>query len=154
MGTNVLSTKETFFRSRKDHFLAKSASKHAFINLLPETLQSIGYKVKHAKTDVTIVKTAVDSAFGQPTTLVGEDTDLLVLLCYHADLQTHDIIFRSDKNSSATAKLKIWSIQKTKNVLGEQMCSILPALHALTGCDTNSRIFGIGKGNTFKKVVE
>ena len=42
----------------------------------------------------TIVKTAVDSASEQPTTLVGEDIDLLVLLCYHADMQTHDIVFR------------------------------------------------------------
>ena len=31
------------------------------------------------------------------------------------------------------------------------MCYILPALHVLTGCDTNSRIFGIGKGIAFKK---
>ncbi|KAH3698671.1 hypothetical protein DPMN_086217 [Dreissena polymorpha] len=45
----------------------------------------------------------------------------------------------------------MWSVQKTKTVLGPQLCNILPALHALTGCDTNSRIFGIGKGIAFKK---
>ncbi|KAH3788770.1 hypothetical protein DPMN_166918 [Dreissena polymorpha] len=104
-----------------------------------------------ADADVTIVKTAIESASTQPTILIDEDTDLLVLLCYHANMQTHDIVFMSDKNSGTTRKPKIWSVHKTKTVLGTQLCHILPALHALTGCDTNSRIFGIGKGIAFKK---
>ena len=33
-----------------------------------------------------MVQTAVDSAANSATTVVGEDTDLLVLLCLHADV--------------------------------------------------------------------
>lgn len=31
-------------------------------------------------------------------------------------------------------------------------CEILPAVHALTGCDTTSAIFGIGKKSVFKLI--
>ena len=32
------------------------------------------------------------------------------------------------------------------------ICEILPAVHALTGCDTTSAIFGIGKQSVFKLI--
>ncbi|KAH3865582.1 hypothetical protein DPMN_028623 [Dreissena polymorpha] len=41
MGTHVLFTKETPFRSRKAHFMANKANKQAFIKLLAEMLQNI-----------------------------------------------------------------------------------------------------------------
>ncbi|KAH3832788.1 hypothetical protein DPMN_106083 [Dreissena polymorpha] len=66
-------------------------------------------------------------------------------------MHTHDIVLMSDKNAGTTRKPKMWSAQKTKTVLGPQLCHILRALHALTGCDTDLRIFGIGKGIAFKK---
>ena len=34
------------------------------------------------------------------------------------------------------------------------MCEILPAAHALTGCDTTSSFFGIGKKSMFKALKE
>ena len=34
------------------------------------------------------------------------------------------------------------------------MCHILPFVHAFTGCDTTSRIYGIGKGLVLKKAVK
>lgn len=30
-------------------------------------------------------------------------------------------------------------------------CSLLPFIHAISGCDTTSRMFGIGKGAAYKK---
>ena len=39
----------------------------------------------------------------------------------------------------------------TKSVLGEELCKILPVIHAFTGCDTVSRVFGIGKSAVPKK---
>jgi hypothetical protein len=34
------------------------------------------------------------------------------------------------------------------------VCQILPADHALTGCDTTSSFFGIGKNSMFKALKE
>jgi hypothetical protein len=49
-------------------------------------------------------------------------------------------------------KMKIWNIQQTKGFLGEDICHLLPFLHSLTGCDSTSRFFGIGKGIALKKI--
>ena len=51
--------------------------------------------------DVLIVKTAIDSAVTHPTVLVGDDTDPLVLLCYHTKAEGKDLYFRPE----ARAKL-------------------------------------------------
>ncbi|VDH92473.1 Hypothetical predicted protein [Mytilus galloprovincialis] len=42
--------------------------------------------------------------------------------------------------------------QKTKKHLGEAICRLLPFIHAFSGCDTTSRVFGLGKGALLKKV--
>jgi hypothetical protein len=39
-------------------------------------------------------------------------------------------------------------------MLGPDMCSLLPLIHAISGCDTTSRMFGVGKGITLKKFEE
>ena len=39
------------------------------------------------------IQKAVKSATLMDTVLVGEDTDLLILLCYHASLNSHNIFF-------------------------------------------------------------
>ena len=38
--------------------------------------------------DLLVVQTAVDSAANSTTTVVGEDTDLLVLPCLHVDVKS------------------------------------------------------------------
>jgi hypothetical protein len=35
-------------------------------------------------------------------------------------------------------------------MLGSVLCRVLPAAHALTGCDTTSSFFGIGKKTMYK----
>lgn len=49
--------------------------------------------------------------------------------------------------------MRIWNIQKTKQDIGELMCSLLPfiLIHAISVCDTTSRMFGIGKRAAYKK---
>ncbi|CAG2248999.1 unnamed protein product [Mytilus edulis] len=47
---------------------------------------------------------------------------------------------------------KVWNIQKTQQVLGEEVCHQLPFVHAITGCDTTSRLHGIGKPAVLKKI--
>ena len=51
----------------------------------------------HGDADVDIVKKAVGTSLQHNTTLIGEDTDLLVLLLYYAHGEVMNLYFRSDK---------------------------------------------------------
>ena len=44
-----------------------------------------------------IVQKAVELARVADTVLVGDDTDLLVLLCYHACLESHNIFLNQSQ---------------------------------------------------------
>ena len=109
-------------------------------------------KVYHAPgdADVLIVQKSVESATLMDTALVGEDTDLLILLCYHAGLESHYIFFRPEPKKNVK-KPKVWNIKAVKEQLGSEICSNIPFLHAVLGCDTTSHLYGIGKGTSLKK---
>ena len=136
---------------KKEVLLANSKNKQRFINLLGEYLESRGCRVLHAKGDanVLIAKTSVESAYHQDTILVGDDTDLLVLLCLHADLNAKELIF-SPEPKKCTKQRRVWNKKQVKLSLGQELCDNI-FLHALLGCDTTSRLYGIGKSASIKK---
>ena len=105
---------------KKDQFLANQKNKQQFIFLLSAELEKNNCKTYHAPgdADLLIVQKAVQSATTSNTVLVGEDTDLIVLLCYHARLDSHDLFFRPEpkkKHKKASCleyqshKRKAWS---------------------------------------------
>ena len=73
---------------KKERFLINKKNKQKFLNLLKRKLLEQGYDVNSAEedTDLLIVLTAVKLAENSSTVLIGDDTDLLVLLCHHAKL--------------------------------------------------------------------
>ena len=117
-----------------------------------DRIQQKGFDVIQAEgdTDGDIVKTAINMSALRPTTLIGEDTDLLVLLLFHADVsRCTELYFLSDKVTSF-----VYNIKVLKQVLGEAVCNDLLFLHAFTGCDSVSRVFGIGKMYGFQQVIK
>jgi len=101
-----------------------------------------GCDVIQAGDDVKIAKAAIHrSTFAfKPTTLIGEDTDLLAFLLNHAQVSNCSALFFSvDK-----AKSYVYNIKVPKQVLGEEVCKDLLFLLAFTGCDSVSRVFRIG----------
>lgn len=136
---------------KKEVFLSNSANKQKFVYMLGNYLEKSGCTVVHAEADadLCISQTAIQSAANGPTTVIGEDTDLLVLLCYHADKDSSPIYLWSDKKS--TKKMRIWDIHWIQKGLGPDLCSLLPFIHAVAGCDTTSRLFGIGKSLPLQK---
>ena len=80
------------------------------------------------------------------TVVVGEDTDLLILLLHHANMDSKELY----QSRSKTQKVRLWNIKASKEKLGSCICSKLLFIHAITGCDTTSRLYGIGK--TLSKV--
>ena len=100
--------------------------------------------------DVLIATTAVSTSTRHATTVIGEDTDVLVLLCHHADTQTQKLYYRSEGRRNA--KSRVWDIHSLQRALGSEVCRLLPFAHAIAGCDTTSRLFGIGKGVALRKL--
>ena len=53
----------------------------------------------------------------------------------------NDLYFKSSNEGG-----KCWHINSVAEAVGESICRVLPVVHALCGCDTTSRLYGIGKG--------
>ena len=135
----------------KDVFLSNSENKQRFIKFLGETLEALGCTVFHdsGDADLLIVQKAVESASCVETVLVGDDPDLLVLLLHHVPMESKDIFFASERKKNS--KGRVWNIKEVQAALGPVLCKNILFSHALLGCDTTSRLFGIGKGSILKK---
>ena len=144
-------TVDTEFIGKKEQFLSRASNKEGLISA---QLRNSGCNVINVPgdADVDIVKTAVDSSHQHSTTLIGEDTDLLILLLHYADTDPDikDLYFRSDK----TCATKVHDINRLKAIIGPDICSQLLFIHAFIGCDSTSRIFGIGQKTALKKLVK
>ena len=104
---------------KKDEFPSNQVNRQKFINLLSKNLELAGYSTRHAKgdADVMIVDTEITKARDQTTVLVGEDTDLLVLSLYHAELDVKELFFRPEPRQRDMTVRKLWYIKENKNVV-------------------------------------
>ena len=120
-----------------------------------QCLQENGIHVQHATgdADLLIVRTAINYRETNDTVIIGEDTDFLVLMCYHYDTHKHNLFFESGTGKCKRKMVKRWDLKKTKGLLGDNICRMLPFLHSVTGCDTTLRMFGVGKGVALKKLI-
>ena len=120
--------------------------------MLSQALQNAGCVTHQSNgdADLLIVKTAVESARTKTMVLVGDDTDLLVLLCYHASEDGRDFYFRPEPKAN-TRGARFWHMKKVKDQLGREVCRNLLFLHAMTSCDTTSRLYGVSKATALKK---
>ena len=102
----------------------------------------LGFQIHHAKDDADclIVKTTLDVAASSTTVLIGEDTDLLVLLLYHVTDNLHGVYIMPSGR-----KAKLWDIKTARAKIGTETCKRLLFAHAISGCDTTSRMMNIGK---------
>ncbi len=103
-GVTVTFTEDMHFTMKKMHFLANTSNKQRFIIMLGNQLKQQGCTVYHAPgdADLLIVQKAIESAIVGNTVLVGDDTDLLVLLCYHVSLTLST--FFSDQSQKRVLK--------------------------------------------------
>ena len=148
----VTFTADMYVTTKKEQFLANKENKQRFIFMLSEELQKKNCQTHHASgdADLLIVLKAIQSATTTNTVLVGDDTDLIVLLCYHASLDSHDLLFRPEPKKT-TRKPRTWNIKAIKQRLGPEVCNHILFMHAFLGCDTTSHLFGIGKGTSLKR---
>ena len=69
--------------------------------------------------DVDIVKATAEHF---TTMLVGEDTDLLILLLHHTRTDNKTIFFRSDANKLSRDP-KVFNINRLKETFGNDVCT-------------------------------
>ena len=120
--------------------------------MLGQRLEHVGCETRHAKgdADVLIVETTVHSAMYCENTLVGDDTDLLVLLCFHVKEVSCGVFFKPEVRSGTKKSPRCWNIKYVQRVLGRAVCNNMLFAHAILGCDTTSRVFGMRKGLALK----
>ena len=51
--------------------------------------------------DVLVVHTAIASGIHKDSVLVGDDTDLLVLLLHHAEMDAHKVFLKTEPTKSS-----------------------------------------------------
>ena len=148
----IIFDENTTLSTRKELFLSNDDNKHNFIVLLGRYLAREGHCVFHADGDADnlIVSKAIESAQTMPTALVGDDTDLLCLLIFHAEKETNPIYFAPTPKQNSKKAPRLWDIKHLQNKLGQQLCRNILFLHAFSGCDTTSRIYGFGKKQVLK----
>ena len=140
--------------TKRDAFLANTQNK-LFITLLRGHLEDSGCRTLQADgdADVLIIKTSISTAAESPTVLVGDDTDLLVLLCFYTRQDRCDL-FSCPEPKSTSTQIKVWKMQRVQTEPGSALCNNILFLHAISGCDTKSPPFGIGKSAPLKKFCD
>ena len=96
--------------------------------------------------DVLIIQTAIQSSSTANTVVVGEDTDLLILLLHGQQR----VVLQTRAEAKRKKKYDCGILKRQRKSWDPVFCSTLRFIHANTGCDTTSRLYGIGK--TLSKV--
>ena len=102
IGATVQVSGSMVFKEKREDFLSNKENKHRFITLLQDHLERQGGNMEQATAgaNLLIVQTAIAASenVSKPTVLVCEDTDLLVLLCFHTKSTSRNIYFRPEPN--------------------------------------------------------
>ena len=111
--------------------------------MLGDKLTKISIKVNHVSGDADfIVQTALKAAKAYPTVLIGEDTDLLVLVL-HYFMNEKSLYFTYERKQNQQ-RAEVWNIDHAKQILGK-ICNDILVIYAFSGCDKTSRIHSEGK---------
>ena len=143
IGVTVHFISSMALQTKKEEFLS---NKHN-IAFLSQRLEQARCEIHRTggETDVLIVQTALTSAAKQETVLVEDDTDLHVLLIYHAKNVRHNVFFRPETRRASQKGNRGWNIPVMRSHLGSVVTNNIMFLHAIHGCDTTSGVYGLGK---------
>ena len=150
-------TRDMVMKSKKEDLLSNKDNKQRFIRRLGQSLEHVGCEIHHAKgyADVLIVETTVQSAMSCcETTSVGDDTDLLVLLCFHVKEDSCEVFFKPEIRSGTKKSPRWWNIKYVLRVLGRAVCKNLLFAHMPSSSviQLTSRVFSIGIGLALKHI--
>lgn len=119
-GVEVHYTGDMTLQMKSDEFLSNKENKQRFIKILTDKLEQKGCEVHQARgdADILIVKTAAACADKQDTILIGDDTDLLIPLCYHAKNTQYNAFFQARTKNTVPQTFKMFgTLQQLKQYL-------------------------------------
>jgi hypothetical protein len=136
-------------------FLSNNRNKAQFVIHLIESFRGEGYLVHqaHDDADTLIVEKAIQCAHSEKDTVVANDTDILVLLVCHFESAMMDIFLHYDVSTRRANSKNVLSIRDICNAIGHTAVQQLLVVHALSGCDTTSCLYGYSKTSIWKRVT-
>ena len=79
------------------------------------------------------------------------DTDVAALCVYACNMiNTQQLWF----HAGVKDKLRFLPVHHLAEKLGEDLCRLIPSFHALTGCDSTSVLYQIGKRKAWKALLQ
>ena len=141
--------------SNQSAYLANEGNKKALVDAIVHELQNAGFQVFQAlnDADTLIAHTALQIALSHvPVTVVANDTDVLVLLVYHFKHYMADIVMKSEVSKRGYSSAELIPIRTLCTSIGSASQQIL-VIHAISGCDTTSSLYGQGKSSIWKAIT-
>ena len=139
IGAEVDFNAEMQLTMKKKHSLQIPGTSRSFCTSLAVSWKKAWIELHHSggDADYDIASTACTMAKRRSVAVVGDDTDLLVLLLHHLRPR-HHVIFLQIAS-------KILNIRILQDHLDPNLTASLLFLHAVTECDMTSRPYSIGK---------
>ena len=107
--------------------------------------------------DTRMILHAVDFASRLDRIIIhSDDTDVLVLLLHYTDkhMLGSCVYMHAGHTTRYINRERYIPIVNISREIGHAMCESLPAVHALTGCDTTSSFAKVGKRTVYNKLVD
>lgn len=107
--------------------------------------------------DTRMLLHAIDLASSHERLIVkSDDTDVLVLLVYYLNEGKLPKLtyMHSGHTGQRTNRERFIPVHSICQNVGENVARALPSAHALTGCDSTSSLYKIGKKTAFSKLVQ
>ena len=149
VGKAVVVFRNMILNMRKDDLLLNIANKQNFLKILVEKMSNSKIQCIHSygDADTLITPTTVQSSRYKANIVIGEDTDLVILLLFHANIECENIYFTSQKTTKKKEQ-DVWSITDAKVELGQELCKSILLHHGQLGCDNTLRLFNVVKSVT------
>lgn len=158
MSSNINVAENLSVTVAQSAFLSNKTNKKAFIELLRNYLNfhgGIQSLQAEADADGEIVRGGLTSCkAGNNTVVVGQDTDLLVLLIAlfkPSDGGDGELYSYCPTLSKKKLPNKVYNIKEEVTRFSAYMCELLLIIHVFSGCDITSAIFYIGKEKLFSQ---
>lgn len=145
---DIIFTDNMTVTATQDKFLGNESNKTRFISLLKTVLIKSDIEVEQAVEDADglIISTAKRiSQEYSAAVVIGEDVDLLVLLTATAGACNNIYLRKPGRGKSTDATYSPYCL---KPIYGPNAAKNLLFLHAISGCDTTSAPFNLGKMKT------
>lgn len=153
-GAEVSFTDDTPLKTKKQEFLNNNKNRNGFVKMLSEKLVKAGCTAYGTIGDVyvLIAQTADCISRKKMVVVIGEEANLLPLMCFYVRANNCGLYLRCSKKHKSTHSTRLWNITETQNLIGIDKSKYLLFVRAFGGCQSTSHIFGVGEGILYSKL--